>query len=221
MKDQNSTTETRKEGIKEVYNLILIDRSGSMCSIADQAVSFINETIGTIRAAQRSTDIPQRVTITSFCGCSTIDHCENTPVDNLRPVSRNEYKPCCSTPLYDAMGDSLTKLRKVVGTREDVAVSINIITDGYENASSRWNSPEIKALVELLKADGWLFAFMGANQDVLEIKRKLSIDNVMDFEASPMGTNDMSKTACEAKERWISRLKDVKSRADIDNSNYI
>lgn len=192
---------------KEVFNLILLDRSGSMSSIANEAIAGVNETIGTIRAAQRENDLPQLVTVTSFCGCSTIDFCKNAPVEKLPVMTAKDYQPCCSTPLYDAMGDSLTALREAVKSHPEAAVSVTIITDGYENSSRRWTGAQIKALVELLKADGWLFAFIGANQDIMEVKESLAIDNAMAFEATPMGTKEMFAAERSARMKWASKVK--------------
>jgi hypothetical protein len=36
-----------------IFNLIILDESGSMSSIEQEAISGVNETIQTIRAAQR------------------------------------------------------------------------------------------------------------------------------------------------------------------------
>lgn len=42
----------RKEGETRIYNLIILDESGSMSSIGEQALAGANETIQTIRKAQ-------------------------------------------------------------------------------------------------------------------------------------------------------------------------
>lgn len=36
----------------KIYNLIILDKSGSMENIKEQAISGYNETLGTIRSAQ-------------------------------------------------------------------------------------------------------------------------------------------------------------------------
>ena len=125
--------------VKEVYNLIVLDRSGSMSSIRSKAIAGVNETVGTIRAAGRANDLKQYVTITTFCGCSTTDFCTNTPVDDVPVMTAKDYQPCCSTPLYDTLGSSLIAMRERLKGRTDVAVSVTIITDGYENASRRYS----------------------------------------------------------------------------------
>lgn len=51
----------------KVHNLIIIDASGSMTSIYEQALAGINETLSTIREeAPKSDKIKQSVTVLSF-----------------------------------------------------------------------------------------------------------------------------------------------------------
>ena len=104
------------------------------------------------------------------------------------------------------MGESIITLREYLQNRSDYAVSVTIITDGYENSSKKWNASSIKALVELLKADGWLFAYIGANQDVRRVSHDISIDNSMSFQATPEATDDMFMKERSARMRWSQKL---------------
>ena len=52
---------------KRVFNLVIIDASGSMSSIYEQALSGLNETIQTIRMAQVDhPEMQQYLTLASF-----------------------------------------------------------------------------------------------------------------------------------------------------------
>ena len=54
----------------KVYNVIILDKSGSMSSIARQAIDGVNETIGSIKRAQeKNSDQQHLVTLVAFCGC--------------------------------------------------------------------------------------------------------------------------------------------------------
>lgn len=167
--------------VTKLYNLIILDRSGSMSTIINSTIAGVNETLATIRMAQQKTNIQQYVTLVSFCGCSTTTFCDNAPINDVKEFTRKDYQPCCNTPLYDAIGEAVTKLKTQVSKEEASSVSVTIITDGYENSSRKWNRHSIKALIELLKAEGWLFAFIGANQDVDQVGDTLSIDNCLAF----------------------------------------
>lgn len=219
METKNQNPQTRK--INEVQNLIILDRSGSMSSIAEHAIAGVNETLGTIRASARDhEDLRQQVTLVSFCGCSVQIHCKNTPAEKVQNLTAADYQPCCSTPLYDTMGVALTEMRKHIGNRDDVAVSVTIITDGYENASRKWTGPQIKALIELLKADGWMFAYIGANQDLETIKFNLSIDNTMSFECNESSVKEMFNKECKARKRWASKLSEPYADPKSLNDDY-
>lgn len=168
----------------QIYNLIILDKSGSMSSIANAAISGFNETIGGIRSAQKQFGDTQEhfVSLMVFCDCDKSFIYDNVPIADVKELTSKEYRPCCCTPLYDAMGISLNKLLNDIKNNPDATAVVTIITDGLENASKEYRLADIKALVERLKNDeGWNFSYIGTNQDVEKSSRDLSIDNHMAF----------------------------------------
>jgi hypothetical protein len=209
--------------ITQTYNLIILDRSGSMANIKYQAVTGVNETIRTIRRMAMKTDMRQLVTLTSFCSCSMVDHYLNEDVANVEPLADRAYLPCCCTPLYDAIGMCCSRLERQIGERNDVAVSVTIITDGCENSSKEWRGSAVKALIERLKEKGWLFAYIGANQDMEEVRYRMAIDNTMEFEATPEGTAWMFKEECSSLMAWhdkVSRCDSLKKCKDVNGEYF-
>ena len=100
--------ETKK---MKVYNVIVLDKSGSMSSIARQAVDGVNETIGSIKSAQeKNPDQEHIVTLVAFCGCELKTIYDNVPVAEVKPLTDRDYRPCCMTPLYDAVGTTITRV---------------------------------------------------------------------------------------------------------------
>lgn len=173
-----------------VYNLILLDESGSMSSIWRQALDGINETLNGIRKTQDEYPSQhQYVSIVTFegngvRGVKTLR--DRIPVENIQNLKDDDYRPGGCTPLYDAMGLSLNYLQHCV--RDEDVVLVTIITDGYENSSNEYSGQAIKTLVEKLRGRGWTFAYIGANQDAVEVAKGLNIDNAMNFDATPQGT---------------------------------
>ena len=102
------------------------------------------------------------------------------------------------------MGNAINALRKSVAN--DDAVLVTIITDGYENASSEYNGPAIKKLVETMKTKGWIFTYIGANQDVEAVASTISITNTLSFTASEEGTSAMFARERKARNRWVDRI---------------
>ena len=184
----------------KIYNLIIIDESGSMDCIRQQAMDSVNETIQTIRAAQERNENQEHfVTLVTFNDTATIVN-DCAPINEIKELTAESYRPDCCTALYDAMGISLSALRKKVSKEDKVLVTI--VTDGYENASQEYNLRTIKALVEKLKTKGWVFAYLGANQDAEEVAFSMSIDNAMRWESTREGTAYMSERLNYSRSRW-------------------
>ena len=184
----------------KIYNLMIIDESGSMSCIRQQAMDSVNETIQTIRAAQERNENQEHfVTLVTFNDTATIVN-DCAPINEIKELTVESYRPDCCTALYDAMGLSLNALQKKVSKEDKVLVTI--VTDGYENASQEYNLRAIKNLVEELKASGWVFAYLGANQDAEEVAFSMSIDNAMSWESTREGTARMSKRLNYSRSRW-------------------
>lgn len=196
----------------QVFNVIILDRSGSMHRIRQAAVDGFNETLAGIKKAQEKFADTQEhfVSLVTFCSCNTRNVFDKVPVDEAHPLSKNDYEPCCGTPLYDAMGFTLTEIHKYVKDIDDVAVVVTIITDGYENASKEYNGSSIKALVETLRKEGWTFTYMGANQDSTEVAMSMSIRNARNFDYSSEGTRASMRKDTMTRMNFFSRLSQMK-----------
>lgn len=187
-----------------IFNLIIIDESGSMQSIKKAAIDSVNETIQTIRSAeQKHPEQEHYVSLVSFNDdVKTIFDC--VEVEQVKEINDETYQPSCCTALYDAMGISLSKLRKRVAESDKVLVTV--VTDGYENSSKEYSGKAIKTLVDELKAKGWVFAYIGANQDVEAVAATISITNVIQFEASAMGTQEMTERVNRGRNRLYESI---------------
>jgi uncharacterized protein YegL len=219
LRKNNCTKQTNDKLMKtRIFNLIIIDESGSMQSIKKAAIDSVNETIQTIRSAQKKYDDQEHyVSLVTFNDdVKTVYEC--VPVDEVKELTAETYQPDCCTALYDAMCISLNALRKKVA--EDDKVLVTVVTDGYENASKEYSGKAIKALVDELKAKGWVFAYIGANQDVEAVAATISITNVLKFEATDLGTACMSERVVKGRSRWFSKIAQGMSSAVEDNSDF-
>ena len=206
-------TENKKEnGKTQVFNVIILDRSGSMESIRRAAVEGFNETLAGIRKAQEKFAETQDhfVTLMTFCSCEKNYVFDRTPVADTRLLKLEDYQPCCCTPLYDAMGMTLNAIHKHVEGMQDYVVVVTIITDGMENASHEFDGQTIKKLVERLRGEGWTFTYMGANQDSVEVAMKLSIRNSRNFAYSDEGTRASMQKDCHTRMTFFTRLYETK-----------
>ena len=193
--------------VKRIINLIILDASGSMAIIYNQALCGVNETIQTIRIGQKDhPEFQQFLTLASFN--SSRDYLKvkysTTPIDEVKELTQEDYVTCGSTALYDAMGEMISELKRNV-TIED-RILVTVITDGFENASQHWSGPQIKSLVEELRHEGWTFTYIGANQDVEAVAGSMGIRNILAFEETEEGTNKMFEIESKARNRFFERL---------------
>lgn len=128
-------------------NLVILDESGSMYSIRQQAVAGLNDTVGSIRSAQeRFPEQKHRLSMVTFSsrhdGNDVRYIFDDVPVAEIGTVDMEQYVPDGGTPLYDAMGTALARLETQCG--KDDMVLVTIITDGMENSSHEFSGKSIK-----------------------------------------------------------------------------
>lgn len=198
--------------VKRIINLIILDASGSMESIYNQALSGVNETIQTIRMGQKEhPELQQCITLSSFNSGRNYLNVKYsvTPIDEAKEITRNDYVVGGCTALYDAMGEMISELKRKL-TEED-RMLVTVITDGYENASTHWSGPQIKSLVDELRHEGWTFTYMGANQDVEAVAGSMGIRNSLAFEATEEGVKRCIRTDRRCRFHVIDKMvKDLK-----------
>lgn len=172
---------------QRVFNLVILDASGSMSCIEKEAIGAVNETIQTIRNVQKKNEEQEHffsLVVFNSDEVKTVYDC--IEINKIEELTSAQYCPSSCTPLYDAMGNALTNLQKKVAEEDNILVTI--VTDGYENASVEYNSTSINALVDSLKKKNWLFAYVGANQDAKAVGRSMGIHSTMNFAATSHGT---------------------------------
>ena len=163
-------------------------------------ICFLVDSIFSIGGVQRVTAVIAKelaktydVTIVTFegNGISGIKtRRDRVAIEKVEDFTRKDYRPGGCTPLYDAMGKTLNTLEGQI--HEGDRVMATIITDGYENASEEYSGKTVKGLVSRLREKGWTFAYIGANQDAVEVAKDLNIDNALNFDATAEGVCKMS-----------------------------
>lgn len=206
-KNEAEKKEAKKNFLK-IHNLLIVDESGSMGAIYEAALNGMNETLATIQQdAAENPQQPQEVTLITFDTEHYKEIFKNTPVKEVRKLNYEDYRPGGCTPLYDAMGRAITTLEKQV--KEGEGVLVTIITDGMENASCEYTVSDIKAMIERLSEKGWLFSYIGANQDAITVAETMSIKASMNFDATPEGTNVMWEKERNARKKYYKKNREL------------
>lgn len=179
-----------------VFNLIILDESGSMRSVKEQTIAGCNETINVAKhaASQNADVIRSLLSIYAFQSDGPIESryiVKNVKASDAVHVTDKQYIPYGMTPLLDAVGSTLSELKAVSATHEDATGIITIITDGMENASTRYSWQQVAALISQFKEMGWTVNLIGANIDVNKMSKQMNIDNAVSFKATRSGTVEM------------------------------
>jgi hypothetical protein len=198
----------------KIYNLILLDKSGSMDSIRKAALIGCNEVLNGIKStAQTYADSQEHyVSLMLFDTDSMPYILDMVPAKDVKLMGESQFVPCACTPLLDAIGTSVTRLENKIKKDERAIASVTVITDGYENASQEFTASQIHKLIGRLKEqEGWNFAFMGANQDVTKVSVELNIDiqNARAFDFSEEGTKETFEAYREANMHFCQRMENI------------
>lgn len=198
MKNQNTT----EQNSKRVFNLVIVDESGSMCIIQREALAGINETIDTVKKMQDvHPEMKQNITLITFDSTHFNVHYDNTPAADTTLLRPEQYTPRGGTPLYDAIGKGIAKLNAI--TTEDDNVLVTIITDGEENCSREYNLKMINTLITKLKKQNWTFTLIGTdNLNVEGMAGSMAIDNHLSFSEDEAGTREMFRRERRSRERF-------------------
>ncbi|MEZ6013151.1 MAG: vWA domain-containing protein [Hyphomonas sp.] len=148
-----------------VHSYILLDRTGSMSDIWEEALSSVNAYAASVGEADEGevdgADIETDVTLAVF------DYQDGMQFDVLRDgvkaedwsnVTDDEASPRGMTPLFDAIG-RMVNLAEADKPEKAVIV---IMTDGLENSSRELTKDGAKAALDRARAKGWEVLFLGA-----------------------------------------------------------
>ena len=204
---------------QKIYNLIVLDASGSMYSIRNEAIAGVVETVQTIRTAQKDNANQEHLfSLVVFNGKGIATVYDRMPIDKVPDLDANDYQPTDNTPLYDAMGNAITNLQRYIN--EDDNVLVTVITDGYENSSVEWNHQRVFQLVEDLKKKNWLFTYIGANQDALKVAKGMGIDHSMNYMSDAEGTKAMFRKERLSRRAFYGKLSAGKRFFEAKSEDY-
>ena len=160
----NNNNQARPAG---THIVVLLDRSGSMSSIATDVIGGFN----TFLQDQRSNGSDARMSVVLF---DSQDPQETVvwgaPISETLPLTERTFVPRASTPLLDATG--LTIGRTMVEQQARAATGLSVedvifvtITDGMENCSREFDLEKVRRLIADRTAEGWQFVFLSAGLD--------------------------------------------------------
>ncbi len=205
--------------------VFILDRSGSMTGLEEDTIGGFNSML----EKQKNETGEVLVSTVLFDNRIEVIH-DRLPLDKVPPMTEKEYYTRGSTALLDAVGGAIHHIGNVhkYARREDVPEKTMFIitTDGYENASRRYDYAKVRRMIEHEKKKyGWEFLFLGANIDAAREAARFGIapDRAVNYKCDKVGTalnyEVISEAVCSVraarpiKADWKRRIdEDVKKR---------
>lgn len=172
-----------KNDPQPLYVTLILDETGSMQSCKAAAIAGFNQYVATLRREPAET----RFTLTLFNSGRTDVRYRAVPVSAVQDLDVETYRPRDTTPLYDAIGRTLTAARQEAPV--EAKKLCVILTDGLENASQEYTRKQIFSMIKEFEQQGWTFLYLGADHDVWAAGESLGIagDNRVSFSKQEIG----------------------------------
>lgn len=154
---------------------VVLDRSGSMSSVADDTIGGFNRFLADQKA------VPGFATITLVQFDDQYDVViDAKPIADAAALTRETFVPRGSTALLDAIGKTIVRTGQRLAAMSEgdrpANVLFVIITDGFENASREYSRDKVFAQISEQRSKyNWQFMFLGANQDAIAEATKLGM----------------------------------------------
>ena len=166
-----------------LYITLILDESGSMQSCKGAAIAGFNQYVATLR----NEPVETHVTLTLFHSGKTEVRYRRVSAMAVQDLDVETYRPRDTTPLYDAIGGTLTAAKQEVpATARKLCV---ILTDGMENASQEYTRKQVFDLIKKCEKHGWAFLYLGADHDIWAAGESLGVvqENRIAFDKGAVG----------------------------------
>lgn len=187
---------------KKTEIVILLDCSGSMNLIK----SDMEGSLFTLLQNQKQNPDNCKVTLARFNSKFELVF-SNVPIECVEEI---KIHPSGGTALLDSLGTLINEVgerlfKTVLSDRPEKVIFV-VITDGQENASTKFKAETIAEMIEHQeKKYSWDFIYLGANQDAFKVASTtgISLKNAVTYQTSKAGLETMSSVLSED----ISRLR--------------
>ena len=171
--------------------VFILDKSGSMSGLEADTIGGFNGMI----EKQKKEEGEALVSTVLFSDESHVIH-DRVDLQKIEPMTDKQYYVGGCTALIDAIGSAIHHIGNVhkyarEEDRPEHTIFV-ITTDGMENASHRYTSDQVKAMVQRQKDKyGWEFLFLGANIDAVETAAHFGIEEsrAVNYHCDPIGQN--------------------------------
>lgn len=177
-KTTKKTTSKKKE---TTHIIAVLDRSGSMASVAKDAIGGFN----TFLAEQKK--LKDKATFSGLLFDDQFEPMNGGKVVDVKDVPEltdKTFVPRGTTALFDAIGKSVNSYKAEVNSKKVKLadkVLVIVVTDGYENASREFSMKDVADLVKYQKSQNWQFMFLCSTEDAITVGTSLGISKGNNF----------------------------------------
>jgi hypothetical protein len=172
-KEAPKKAKTTNNSEKYTEVAVIVDRSGSMSSIATDAWGGFNAFLKVQKEARGKASFPH----VQFDNNYEV-LCDGVDIKDAKPYTEQTYQPRGSTALLDAVGKTINTIHDritILPAEERPRVLVAIITDGHENASHEFKKEQIQTLVKNKGNEGWEFIYIAAGLDQFDAENQSSM----------------------------------------------
>ena len=192
----------------------ILDRSGSMSSIINDAIGGLNTFLADCRTAPEQ----RKATIVMFDNQYEVPY-ECVDAKDIPDFTIRTYSPRGGTALYDAIGRTIdtvgARLARTPENDRPMSVVVAIVTDGEENASHEYTQQRIKEMIDHQSQKyAWTFVFLAANQDACLTAQSMgiSVGNSLNFAS----TGTSTRSCYSVLSKSVSYTNDIKCMNGVD-----
>lgn len=172
---------------KRTQVCFLLDETQSMQARKEETIKGFN---GYVKELQKDKGDEVLFTFTTFNKGGIKTPYKAEPIKNVKPLTNESYNPMNWTPLYDAIGQTLTDFEKAV-SKNDLILFI-ILTDGEENSSVEHNLVSVKTMIQSKENAGWKFTFLGVGIDAFQTGGAMGLSRGSNFNVGVSGKATVS-----------------------------
>lgn len=225
MKNQTPNPQSKENSImkKKTYYHLVLDKSGSMDSLWEEAKQVINQQLQDLKRIQ-SENQDSKI-LFSYCAFNQALQFSSDlmPVEDAT-IDWTTVYPDGMTALYDAIGESIFYVKEkadddLKSDHSDVVMLI--MTDGHENSSKRHSGQDIKEMIQACEqSEKWNFLFLGAGLNVSEVTKELDRGDKNSLSFSKKNLYSAFSLMTDELEDFVkSKSTDQKKRDFFDKGN--